>query len=105
MSQETTLVSVIEILRKRGYTEDFNIIGNNIIHQSGDITEKHNLIIDDVYRFEGDENDVGDQAILYAITCLTHSKKGILVNGYGTASDPNFETVINQITKRDNLKN
>jgi hypothetical protein len=100
MSQETTLVSVIEILRERGYTEDFNIVGSEIVHKNGDIFEKHKLIIDDIYRFEGDENDVDDQAILYAITCRTHGKKGILINGYGTASDSSAEEIINQIERK-----
>ncbi|HEY0262309.1 MAG TPA: phosphoribosylpyrophosphate synthetase [Chitinophagales bacterium] len=100
MSQETTLVSVLETLRKRGYTEDFNIVGNDILYKSGNIAHLHELVIDEVYRFEGDENDVGDAAILYALSCETHGKKGILVNGYGTASDPKAEAIINQIARK-----
>lgn len=97
-SQETTLVEVIATLRERGYTEDFNIIGNKIAYGNGSNVGTHELVIDKVYRFEGNQNDVDDAAILYAITCHTHNKKGILVNGYGTSSDPTAEAVLEQIT-------
>lgn len=97
-SEETTLVSVIATLRERGYTEDFNIIGNEIAYGNGKNVETHELVIDKIYRFEGNQNDVDDAAILYAITCHTHGKKGILVNGYGTSSDVVAEAILKQIT-------
>lgn len=98
MAVETTMVEVIAILRERGYTEDFNIIGNIIAYGENSEVGTHELEIDKVYRFEGNQSDVDDGAVLYAITCHTHNKKGILVNGYGTTSDETAEVVLRQIT-------
>ena len=60
LSTEKTLSEVIEILRLRGYTEDFNLLEENISYKIGG--EKVNLsdiVIDKIYRFTG-LNDLED---------------------------------------------
>jgi hypothetical protein len=76
LSTEKTLSEVIEILRLRGYTEDFNLLEENISYKIGG--EKVNLsdiVIDKIYRFTG-LNDLEDEAILYAMRNQKDGAKG-----------------------------
>lgn len=80
----------IEDLRKRGYTEDFNLKDNCIICN----TQKFNandFDIKEVYRFEGD-SDPGDESIVLGIESIK-GLKGVLVNGYGYSSEPMGEEI------------
>lgn len=97
-STEEPLVNVLEILRKRGYTEDFNLLEEHITYKSN--TQKAHisqLVIDKIYRFTG-LNDIEDEAILYAISNTADGVKGVLVNGYATNADPEADEIINQIS-------
>lgn len=97
--EETSLSVVMETLRKRGYTEDFNIIGADIVFaRDGQKAELHDLVIDRIYRFEG-MTDMEDESILYAISCKTHDKKGLLVNGYGIYTDDTTNKIVEMIER------
>lgn len=103
-STEKTLSEVIEILRLRGYTEDFNLLEENISYKTGG--EKVNLsdiVIDKIYRFTG-LNDLEDEAILYAMRNQKDGAKGIFVNGYGTYSDTVSNSIIEQIAVNEDDK-
>ena len=93
----TPLSEVMNELRKRGYTEDFNLRTECIDCQAGKfILYPDDFNIDRFYRFEG-ESDPADQAILYAISSEKHNLKGILVNGYGASGDPLTDTMIRKL--------
>ena len=82
-----TLSEVMEVLRSRGYTEDFNLEKNCIACREGAFKVFHDeFVIDKFYRFEGDSNPE-DEATLYAISSTKHNLKGILVNGGGIYTD------------------
>lgn len=78
----TSLSVAIEDLKKKGFTEDFNLIAEGLESKSlkkqwkaGDLeVVKH-------YRFEGMTNP-GDNTILYLIE-TTDNRKGLLVDVYG----------------------
>jgi len=78
----TSLSVAIEDLKKKGFTEDFNLIAEGLESKSlkkqwkaGDLeVVKH-------YRFEGKSNP-GDNTILYLIE-TTDNRKGLLVDVYG----------------------
>jgi hypothetical protein len=93
----TTLSQVMKVLRERGYTEDFNL-EHDYIECPNDkcIMYPEDFSIDKVYQFEGD-SDPGDQAILYAISSERYKLKGVLVNGYGTSSDPLSHRMIKKL--------
>ena len=94
---EESLVNVLEVLRKRGYTEDFNLLEECISYKKdGEKVDISQMVIDKVYRFTG-LNDVEDEAILYAITYKKDKVKGVIVNGYATNADSGTNTIINQI--------
>jgi len=95
---EKTLSEVMEVLRGRGYVEDFNLLEENISYRDGG--EKVNLsdiVIDKIYRFTG-QNDPEDEAILYAMRNVKDGAKGIFVNGFGIYTDDRADEVIAKIT-------
>ena len=96
----TTLSEVMTELRKRGYTEDFNLRRDCIDCQGGVfVLYPGDFTIDRVYRFEG-PSDPADQAILYAISSEKHNLKGVLVNAYGAESDPLTDAMVRKLSTR-----
>ena len=85
MYQYDSPVHAIEELKKRGYSEDFNLKDNCIVCNSGKFGVDE-FEIKEVYRFEGD-SDPGDESIVLGIES-SGGVKGILVNGYGYSSEP-----------------
>ena len=85
MYQYDSPVHAIEELKKRGYSEDFNLKDNCIVCNSGKFGADE-FEIKEVYRFEGD-SDPSDEAIVLGIES-SGGVKGILVNGYGYSSEP-----------------
>jgi len=87
MEPMTTVSEVINLLRKEGYTEDFNLQENCLECKESLFKLNHDeFVIDKVYRFEG-ETDPADEATVYAISDHKHTLKGILVNGAGIYTD------------------
>jgi len=83
----TTVSEVINLLRKDGYVEDFNLQQNCLQCRNGHFSVLHNeFIIDKVYRFEGN-SDPADEATVYAISSPKYGIKGVLVNGAGIYTD------------------
>ena len=104
LSTEKTLSEVIEILRQRGYTEDFNLLEENISYKKGgEKVDLNDIVIDKIYRFTG-QNDLDDEAILYAMRNRKDGAKGIFVNGYGTYSDSVANSIIEQIAVNEDDK-
>lgn len=90
MYQYESPAIAINDLKKRGYTEDFNLKENCISCNSGDY-KADDFEIKEVYRFEGD-SDPGDEAIVLGIESKS-GVKGVLVNGYGYSSEPMGEEI------------
>jgi quercetin dioxygenase-like cupin family protein len=87
MNEMTTLSRVLNVLKERGYTEDFNLTDTCLIcHGNSLRVFPEEFVVDKHYRFEG-VSDPGDEAIVYAISSTKHDIKGVLVNGYGMYSD------------------
>lgn len=94
---EESLVHVLEVLRKRGYTEDFNLLEEYVSYKKdGGNVDPAQLVIDKIYRFTG-LNDVEDEAILYAVSYKKDDVKGVIVNGYATNADSGTNAIINRI--------
>ena len=82
-----TVSEAINDLVKRGYDHNFNLKEDCVYCDSKGLHLKpEEFEIEEVYRFEG-ETDPADESIVYAISALHHSVKGVLVNAYGTYSD------------------
>jgi len=96
---ETTLSETMNLLRKDGYRYDFNL-RENLLHCShqGESFSVDDLVIDQVYRFEGDSNP-DDSAVLYAISAPNVGLKGVLVDGYGVSSNEDQHAWLAQVKK------
>ncbi len=79
----TTLSQVMEILRNKGYNEDFEMTGEGFTaKKTGATLSPDKVKIRKVYRFEGESNP-GDMSVLYAME-TDKGTKGILIDAYGT---------------------
>lgn len=77
-----TLSGALNDLKKRGYTEDFNLKENCIVCASNSQELKpEEFYIDEVHRFEGMSNPA-DNSVVYAISS-SNGVKGVLVDAYG----------------------
>ncbi len=94
---EKTLSEVMQILKERGYTEDFNLLEVKKSYiKNGEPVNLNDLVIDKIYRFSG-ANNVEDEAILYAMRNIKDGIKGVFVNGYGLYIDEEATAIIDQI--------
>jgi hypothetical protein len=92
-----TVAEAVNDLKKRGYTTDFNIVGD-CIHCNQTLTslKAPEFEITEVYRFEGN-SDPADEAVVYAIESK-HGLKGVLVNGFGISADEVGEEMIQKLS-------
>ena len=82
MKNYATLTEALDVLRRRGYTEDFNL-KPTCLECAAKQVELHpnDFEITEVYRFEGATNP-DDSSVLYAIAGKD-GLKGVLVDAYG----------------------
>ena len=88
-----TVSEAINQLQKKGFTIDFNLKENSIVHH--DEKFHTNFEIVDIYRYEGD-SDPADEAVVYAIQSIT-GLKGILVTGYGASIDSDTVEILRKL--------
>ena len=82
----TPLVEILSQLRERGYNCDFELRSNGLFCKQCNVVFKpEDLIIEKVYRFEGNSNP-DDMAVLYGIRA-GNGMKGVVIDAYGTYDD------------------
>jgi hypothetical protein len=87
-------------LTSEGYTQDLNADTDCIRYDNKNKTLYPNQFeIDLIFRFEG-MTDPGDESIVYAISSIDNSIKGILVNAYGAYSESLSEDMIAKLSSR-----
>lgn len=92
-----TVTEALEILRKQGFTLDFNLEENCIACEL-DKFSADDFEIMDVYRYEGD-TDPADEATVYAVQSKT-GLKGVLVTGYGVSGDSVSDAILKKLARR-----
>jgi hypothetical protein len=98
MPEAYTLVTVLDDLKKKGYTLDFNIAFDKLqCVQNGVCLNPEQFEIVEHFRFEGDSNP-DDQSILYAVESKDGKLKGVLVNAYGIYSDPVSDEMLQKLS-------
>ena len=85
----------IEDLRKRGYTQDFNLDEACLVCNAQKFNPDQ-FDIHEVYRFEG-ASDPGDESVVYGIES-NNGVKGVLVDGYGYSSTARSEAILKKLT-------
>lgn len=97
IGEMTTLSEVINRLVIEGYTIDFNVKDDK--NRNPLMASPELFVIDRHYRFEG-ESDPEDEAIVYAISSVDTTLKGIFVSGYGISSTTEDEEIIGNLKVR-----
>ncbi len=90
----STVSEAINALRKQGFTVDFNLEENCIVHDLKKYAAEDFEIVD-VYRYEGN-SDPADEAAVYAIESRS-GLKGILVTAYGTYTSGMSEAILKKL--------
>lgn len=86
MKAYDTLTEAIKDLRKRGYTEDFNLQPHCLQCRSLDLhVHPEDFTVEEFYRFEGMSNP-DDNSVLFAISS-DDGLKGTLVDAYGVYAE------------------
>lgn len=97
MENYNTLSEAINGLKKKGYTEDFNLRPHSLHCASLDIQWiPEDFTIDKYFRFEGMSNP-DDNSILFAITSKD-GVKGTLVDAYGMYAENLTEPMIKKLS-------
>ncbi|MDB5208980.1 MAG: phosphoribosylpyrophosphate synthetase [Flavisolibacter sp.] len=92
--QYETVSEAINDLKKRGFSEDFNLEENCLVCNAKKFSPEE-FEITEVYRFEG-PSDPADQAIVYGIEGKDGTR-GSLVNGFGYSSEPMGEAIVKKL--------
>lgn len=94
MYQYDSPAHAIDDLRKRGFTQDFNLEENCLVCNAQRFNPDQFEIVE-VYRFEGN-SDPGDESVVYGIES-NNGLKGVLVDGYGYSSSPRSEAILQKL--------
>ncbi len=96
MKHYTTSTEAMESLKKKGYTEDFNLHHEWIECPKLDIRLKpEEFHVDEVHRFEGMTNP-DDSEVLYAVRSTT-GLKGLVLDAYGAYAASVSADMINKL--------
>jgi hypothetical protein len=87
----STVSEAIETLRKKGFTQDFNLQENCIVCLADKYGPEQFDIVE-IYRYEG-MTDPGDEATVYGIT-TDSGVKGVLVTNYGASPESMTEAML-----------
>lgn len=100
MNTMTTVSEVLNNLKAKGYTVDFNLDDNCLVCHSNSLKlNPDEFVVDKHYRFEG-PSDPADEAIVYAISSTRHDVKGTLVDGYGISSNKLTNDMVKALTAK-----
>ena len=92
----TTLSEVIPKLREMGYINDFEMIeGGMLSKQTNDTFQPDELVIERVYRFEGDSNP-DDEAVLYGVKA-SNGLMGIIIDAYGSDDNDDLADFLRKV--------
>ena len=91
-----TMVSILDVLNKNGYTTQFKVDENEIVSVNTNKKFKpRHIKINHFYRFEGESNP-DDNSIVYAIETNT-GERGTLIDSYGAYSDASLTNFIKEV--------
>lgn len=104
MIEPETTSQALQRLADQGYTADFRtdkdglkILPHNII------VNPDQIIVDKIYRFEG-ETDLDDEEIIFALSYPKLGLKGTFLVAFGPKMDPLDADIVQHLKKRIGLK-
>ena len=88
-----TELTALDDLARRGFSDGFRVVDGNLrVLTTGKLLRPEDLVIREVYRFEG-ISDPDDMAIVYAIESTT-GVRGTLIDAFGVYADPGMARVL-----------
>lgn len=100
----STLTSVLEKLRQKGFDNEFRWTATGFTAGKGNVYQPDELEIIKVYRFE-ENTDPGDMCVLYLIRVITSGLTGYSLDAYGTYSnhddEKGYDNFIRMIPEKD----
>ncbi len=95
----TDVAAVVDQLTRHGFPEEFRVVAGHLqVVRTGENLETKDLVIRNVYRFEG-VSDPDDMAIVYGIESASGAR-GTLVDAFGVYSDPALTAVLRDVPIR-----
>lgn len=96
MDVPETVSEAVALLERDGYTAEFVLTDGvarcGVCHHEHSVGE---LIIERVYRFEGD-SDPADEAIVIGVRCAECGSRGVVVSAFGPDADPELVHLVRQ---------
>jgi hypothetical protein len=100
MDAPETVTEAIRQLEADGYVSDFRLDATGIhCGACGGGHQPDRLVVAATARFEG-ITDPGDEEVVFAVVCPDCGARGIVVSGYGPASDPEVIDLLIRLTPR-----
>ena len=97
--EATTLAGVMDDLSRRGFTEQFKVVGDRLrALESGKAFAGDQVMISEYHRFEG-VSDPDDLSILYAIETRS-GLRGTLADAFGVYADPGVSDFMRKVALR-----
>ena len=86
-STPNTVSEAVNLLVADGYSDDLGSRGSETKDGHDHSHEPASLVIERLYRFEGDSNPA-DEAIVLGVYCDGCDIRGVVVSAYGPDADP-----------------
>jgi hypothetical protein len=98
MMEPESVVEVLKRLAAQGYTEDFRTDKNGL--KADNVTlDVDQVIVDKIYRFEGETN-LDDEEIIFALSYPKLSIKGTLLVAFGPKMDALDAAIVQRLKKK-----
>ena len=95
-----TVTDAVELLRRLGYTADFELDGDELRSARGDAScPVHDAVVEHLYRFEG-PSDPGDEMIVFGLRDPATGVRGTLATAFGHAADPALAPHLADLSRR-----
>jgi hypothetical protein len=96
----TNMVEAIQDLKRRGFTANFEFLGQSFRDvDSGRTFKANELTIVEHYRFEG-ASDPDDMSVVYAIE-IVGGPKGLIADAFGLYANPDLGGFLEKVPVRE----
>lgn len=100
MPEPQTVSQVMAKLEEEGYTQGFRAYGQLLhVFPKGIEVDPDDLVVDMIYRFEGESN-LDDEEIIFALSCCKRDIKGTYLVAFGPKMDRRDNVIVQKLQKR-----
>ncbi len=101
MIEPQTLSQVLARLEQEGYTHGLKADQNGSmrVFPRDVVVDPEDLLVEKIYRFEGDTN-LDDEEIIFAICCTKLGVKGTYITAFGPKIDPIDAAMVQRLHKK-----